>query len=165
MHSEHGDSPASDPRVPEQGASEPLVPGPLIAVPLSDEQRAGLRLEVGRLRQRERRRRFGPEVHLGEPGVDSVALRLEEVDGPALDAALRTDLAARLVGAATRGDTAWLVRPGAPDPHDLDLAWLAALRMAAGMHGVRLTRFFAVTRYGWLDVASGERRVWKRLRL
>ncbi|HET6698952.1 MAG TPA: hypothetical protein VFG88_07690 [Nocardioidaceae bacterium] len=159
MHPEHGDSRASDPRVPSL----------LVGAPLSDEQRARLRLEVGRLRQRDRRRRFDPEVHLGAPGVDSVALRLrggqEGGDALAMDAALRTDLAARLVGAAARADTAWLVRPGAPEPHDLDLAWLAALRMATGMHGLVLARFFAVTRYGWLDVVSGERRVWKRLRL
>jgi hypothetical protein len=120
---------------------------------------------VGRLRQRERRRRFDPEVHLGTLGAGSVALRLEGDQALAMDAALRIDLAARLVTAAEQVTTAWLVRPGAPDPHDLDLGWLSALRMALGTHGLDLHRFFAVTRYGWLDVVSGERRTWKRLRL
>jgi hypothetical protein len=32
-------------------------------------------------------------------------------------------------------------------------------------HGVRLTGFYAITRTGWLDVRTGEARVWRRLRL
>jgi hypothetical protein len=33
------------------------------------------------------------------------------------------------------------------------------------MHGRRLDGCFAVTRYGWRDVLTGETRTWRRLRL
>jgi hypothetical protein len=33
------------------------------------------------------------------------------------------------------------------------------------MHGRPLDGFYVITRTGWRDVRTGERRVWKRLRL
>ena len=61
--------------------------------------------------------------------------------------------------------SAWVSRPGATTLHDRDLEWYAACLQVFGAHRLRLAAFRAVTRSGWLDVATGERRVWKRLRL
>lgn len=118
------------------------------------------------LRARESRRVFDVSVSVGLPAAarDSFVVRAQDV--PTVDGALRTDVISSLVGQT--GDEcvcAWVTRPGVPDPHDLDLAWLAASEVAFGIHGRALVGFFAITRTGWLDVRTGERRVWKRLRL
>jgi hypothetical protein len=126
---------------------------------------AGFRLEVGRLRARDRRRSFPAELRLGHPGGRQVALEL-----PRADAGLRLDLVTALLdrwrdehgGGPAYG---WLVRPGVPTLHDLDPGWYAATGRAFGALGLPLLGFRAVTRAGWLDVVTGERRVWKRLRL
>ncbi len=125
-----------------------------------------LRQEVGRLRDRESRRIFDPSVHVGELGGRSAGFVLRARDQPVLDAAMRVDISCRLVadGIGSR-HTAWLVRPGTPDPHDLDLAWLAALRTAFGIHGRTLDGCYALTRSGWRDVLTDEQQVWARLRL
>ena len=48
-------------------------------------------------------------------------------DLPAVDAALRADVVSALLeDAPPDWCTAWLLRPGTPEPHDLDLQWLAA---------------------------------------
>jgi hypothetical protein len=60
---------------------------------------------------------------------------------------------------------AWLTRPGEPALHDRDLEWYSATSHAFAAYGVRLVTFRAVTRSGWLDVVTGEQRVWRRLRL
>jgi hypothetical protein len=49
--------------------------------------------------------------------------------------------------------------------HDRDLEWYAAAAHGFAAHGMRLLEFRAVTRAGWLDVVTGEQRVWRRLRL
>ncbi len=59
----------------------------------------------------------------------------------------------------------WLTRPGVPEVHDVDLTWFAAAQRVLGAHGVPRAGFRAVTRTGWLDVATGESRTWTRLRL
>ena len=56
------------------------------------------------------------------------------------------------------------VRSGPPETGDSDIAWWAAARCQAGMTPWWVERVVAVTRWGWLDVASGERRTWTRLR-
>ena len=107
-------------------------------------------------------------MHVGLPLGDRVTI---EVPWPATaeyDAGLKFDLVAALVGSWSRAGKdafGWLTRPGVPDPHDADLQWLAAATRAFGAQGVGLRGFLAITRTGWLDVRSGERRVWKRLRL
>ncbi|MEO5709414.1 MAG: hypothetical protein ABIQ59_06300 [Nocardioidaceae bacterium] len=133
--------------------------------PLTD-RRLLLRQEVGRFRARESRRVFDLSVHVGVLGGarDSFVVRAQDL--PAVDTALRTDVLAALVeDSPDDWRTAWLVRPGTPEPHDLDLQWLAAASSAFGMHGRTLDGFFVLTRSGWRDVLSGESRVWKRLRL
>jgi hypothetical protein len=130
------------------------------------DRRLLLRQEVGRFRARESRRVFDVSVHVGVLGGprDSFVVRAQDL--PAVDAALRTDVVAALVGNSPASwRTAWLVRPGTPEPHDLDLQWLAAASSAFGMHDRTLDGFFVLTRAGWRDVLTDEARVWKRLRL
>ena len=125
-----------------------------------------LRQEVGRFRARESRRVFDESVHVGVLGGPRDSFVVRARDLPAFDAALRTDVVGALVeDAPVVWRTAWLVRPGTPEPHDLDLQWLAAASAAFAMHGRTLEAFFALTRAGWRDVLSDESRVWKRLRL
>jgi hypothetical protein len=142
---------------------------------------AALRLEVAWLRRVERRRVFAQRVHIGLPGgprsltSDGVAQLTGDPWPPPrwLDAGARADVCDRMVSAWTtqtrsRAWTAaycWYTRPGAPDLHDEDLAWLAAARWAFDAHGLPLLGFWVVTRYGWLDPVTGEERRWKRLRL
>jgi hypothetical protein len=126
---------------------------------------AAFRLEVGRLRLRDRRRTFPAELRVGRPAGARVSLEL-----PPADVGLRFDLATALldVWREEHGGGpayAWVVRPGVPTVHDTDLAWYAATVRAAGAHGLELEGFRAVTRAGWLDVVTGESRVWRRLRL
>jgi hypothetical protein len=87
-------------------------------------------------------------------------------DLPAMDPGLRADVVSELVAQTDDAlRTAWVVRPGQPEPHDADLHWFAAARAAFAMHGRPLEAFYAVTRYGWRDVSTGRMRTWKRLRL
>ena len=128
--------------------------------------RSLLRQEVGRLRGRESRRVFDAAVHVGVLAGprDSFVVRAQDL--PAVDAALRTDVLSSLVEQApSTWRTAWLARPGDPELHDQDLAWLAAARTAFGIHARPLEGFYVVTRTGWRDVLTDETRVWTRLRL
>jgi hypothetical protein len=132
----------------------------------SPDLRSLLRTEVGLFRARESRRVFDTSVHVGALGGprDSFVERAQDL--PAMDAALRADVVAALVdetGDACR--QVWLTRIGVPQLHDLDLAWLAAARTGFGMHGRPLDGFYALTRTGWLDVLTGDRHTWRRLRL
>ena len=130
------------------------------------DRRLLLRQEVGRFRARESRRVFDLSVHVGVLGGprDSFVVRAQDL--PAVDGALRTDVVAALLeDSPDDWRTAWLVRPGTPEQHDLDLQWLAAAGTAFGMHGRPLHGFFVITRTGWRDVLTDETRVWKRLRL
>ena len=133
------------------------------------------RAEVGAFRADERRRRFPMGVHVGTPGGER---RTASVPWPVprgYDAGLRLDLVTALLdgsggeGAdaaeAPAAASAWVTRPGDPVLHDQDLAWYSAAAHAFAAYDVRLLGFRAVTRSGWLDVASGEHRVWRRLRL
>jgi hypothetical protein len=125
-----------------------------------------LRQEVGLFRVRESRRVFDAAVSVGVPAGprDSFVVRAQDL--PALDPALRVDvLAALLEGSGPAWRTAWLTRSGDVEPLDADLDWLRAAATAFGMHGRPLDGFYVITRTGWRDVRTGERRVWKRLRL
>jgi hypothetical protein len=125
-----------------------------------------LREEVGRFRARESRRVFDPAVHVGRLGEARSSFVVPARDLPVMDAGLRIDVCSALLDGAEEGwDTAWLTRPGTPEPHDLDLHWLAAIDEAFAMHGRVLGSFWVITRYGWRDTVSDECRVWKRLRL
>ncbi|HEX6515094.1 MAG TPA: hypothetical protein VF049_05950 [Nocardioidaceae bacterium] len=125
-----------------------------------------LRQEVGRFRASQRRRVFDAAVHVGVPAGPHASFVLPARDVAVADDALRIDVVCALLNQVPAGcGYAWLTRPGVPEVHDLDLRWLAAAGVAFGSFGRDLDGFFAVTRAGWLDVRTGERRVWRRLRL
>ncbi len=128
---------------------------------------ADLRTEVGRFRAGQVRRRFPAGLHAGAPAGPRVSTELADLRS--YDAGLRADVAARLLDLVPSdvpaACCAWLTRPGDTEPQDCDVAWLAAADTAFAMHGLRPAGFYVVTRTGWLDPRSGERRVWKRLRL
>jgi len=136
-----------------------------------DPTRELLRLEVGRLRRRESRRRFDTVVSIG--WLDGVrhSRAVPAAAGPLLDPGTRSEVVARLleeltVAADDRQQVdAWLERPGEPVLEDEDLRWLSSASRAFEASGMELDRFWAVTRTGWLDVRTEERRTWKRLRL
>jgi hypothetical protein len=125
-----------------------------------------LRLEVGLLRRRETRRVFDLAVYVGTLGGDRDSVVLARRDLPVVDPGLRVDVVSALLERTEHVHrTAWLVRPGVPELHDDDLAWLAAAGSAFAMHERPLDAFYALTRYGWLDVRTGTGRSWKRLRI
>jgi hypothetical protein len=125
-----------------------------------------LRREVGHLRERENRRVFDPAVYVGTLGGARHSFVVRRRDLPGLDPGLRVDVVSELLEQSDPDlREAWLVRPGTPELHDDDLAWLAAAGAAFAMHGRTLDDFYAITRYGWRRVRTGETRTWKRLRL
>lgn len=126
-----------------------------------------LRLEVGKLRAQKTRRRFEPVLRVGRLAGTHHACALTAEDLPILDAGTRHELICRLLeqGAHDAATEVWFTRPGEPLVQDEDLAWLSATSRAFGALGRSLHGFWTVTRTGWLDVRTGERRTWKRLRL
>ena len=129
------------------------------------EQRALLRQEVGRFRAAEQRRRFPTTLHVGRLDGSRTTLEVPTTTGP-LDRATAFDLLDCRLGAALPAEVeAWVTRPGVPELHDEDLLWLTVTAAAVAARGSSLTSFHAVTRTGWLDVRTGESRVWVRLRL
>jgi hypothetical protein len=132
----------------------------------SADLRLLLRREVGELRQRETRRVFDPAVYVGTLGGERHSFVVRRRDLPGLDVGLRVDVVGELLEQSEPVHrTAWLVRPGTTEQHDDDLAWLAAAGAAFAIHDRPLDDFFAITRYGWRRVRTGETRTWKRLRL
>lgn len=130
------------------------------------DRRLLLREEVGRFRAREHRRVFDSSVHVGLLGGPRTGFVIRAQDLPAMDAALRIDVVSALVESSpAEWRTAWIVRAGTPEPHDLDLQWLAAVLTAFAMHDRPVDDCYVITRAGWRDVRSGETRVWARLRL
>jgi hypothetical protein len=138
-----------------------------------------LRARVLRLRQSSRRT-FAPSLELArlEPRArDEPALVVRTGVQRADDHALRVELLNRMLADcepvppedpldSTGGCRQALVyvRPGPPELGDSDVAWAAAARCQAGMTASHVERVLVLTRWGWLDMASGERRTWVRLR-
>lgn len=125
-----------------------------------------LREEVGRFRQRESRRKFDPVLHVGRLGGTRDSFVVRRADLPALDTALRTEVVYSLLTQSGPDDrTAWLTRPGVPEPCDADWDWFSATRAAFEIDSRPLDGFYAITRTGWLDLRTGRSRTWVRLRL
>lgn len=155
-----------------------VTPPTVLPPPPGDAWRA----EVGTFRADERRRRFPMGVHVGEPGAARWTAVVPWPVPEEYDAGLRLDLVTglldALLAAATSTDPdggeaqprpsqawAWLTRPGEPVLHDRDLEWYSAAAHSFAAYDLELLGFRAVTRSGWLDVVTGEQRVWRRLRL
>ena len=100
--------------------------------------------------------------HVGHPGGNCTKLAHREVD----DASLRADLVERAIdGLLTIEDAcAWITRSGELNLVDADAEWFAAARAAFARHGLPLPAFFVLNRRGWVDLVSGERREWYRIR-
>lgn len=133
--------------------------------PVDALTREVLRRAVFGLRQRERGRTFGPRIHVGlpddrPPGTDAT---LEGLG----DHGLRTEVLARMLRWTPEAGRcgAWLTRNGGADPQDSDAHWHAAARSAFAEAGVELAFFAVVTKQGWHSPATGERVVWRRLRI
>lgn len=136
----------------------PLAPSAAVA--------ALLRTAVFAHATSERRRIFGPVLHVGVPGMDHpVTPALLDGEG---DPALRTDVVAAMLTAHRRSGTdtrpvAWLTRSGELTLHDADAAWIGPV--GAAYEEAALDPCFAVvTKQGWWHPRSGVRRVWKRPR-
>lgn len=154
----------------------PRSPTPSAPGPMNTEAR--LRLEVGRLRASHQRRLFGQRLQVGTLAGARHDVGIPYPPPAQLEQGLRFDLALGLAEESL-ADTAgklpvpcewWLTRPGIPECGDGDLRWFAAVRQAgqalAGEDPALLpTTLWVVTRTGWLDVATGRSRTWKRLRL
>jgi len=142
-----------------------------VSSPVPSPADGAFRLEVGRFRATERRRLFPLVLHVGTPDGPR---RSTDVPWPVpreYDAGLRFDLADALLDGLMAGWQGhvplwgWLTRPGVPVVHDSDLGWFAATAKAVAARERDLAGFRVVTRTGWLDLVSEERRTWKRLRL
>ncbi|WP_459970465.1 hypothetical protein [Nocardioides pyridinolyticus] len=136
-----------------------------IAVPLPRPLAAVLRRAALDHARAERRRGFPPLLHVGFPGGHEEVFALRPEDPR--DHAVRADVLAAMLQRVRRVAGAvplvWLTRTGPLDLQDVDAAWLASARTAAGEAGITLT-MVVVTRRGWFDPRSGVRREWKRLR-
>ena len=108
-------------------------------------------------------RRLSTTCHVGRPGGEQVSLPGE----PERDAqALATDLVVRALDGllVTTGACAWVCRPGPLGRGDVETRWYAAARAGFARHGLDLSLFAVLNRTGWLDLVTGERREWARLR-
>jgi hypothetical protein len=134
--------------------------------PLADDVRRDLRLAVHALRVAHRGCRFAPAVHAGE--LTGAAATWTEGPRERLDAGLRSEVAAALLSRALAGagrPAVWLTRPGVPEPHDLDAAWLGPLVRVLAEAEVEPRCLTVVTRSGWYAPLTGERATWQRLRV
>ncbi len=133
-----------------------------VAAPL--ERR--LRRAVFELAGSERRRRYPPVLHVGEPGGHQASLEIDGATAGA-DLALRVDVLAALVRRArlrTATPVVWLSRPGSlRAEQDVDVDWLAATRTAGAELAVHLP-FVVINRRAWRDPRTGVGRVWQRPR-
>ena len=108
------------------------------------------------------KRSLGTTCHVGHPG-EAHARWAHDVTA---DHSLRTDLVERAIDGlhVTEGACAWITRGGELDVSDADAEWFAAARTAFARHGLVLPAFFVLNRSGWVDLVSGERRAWSRVR-
>lgn len=120
---------------------------------------AGLRRAVLDLRVAHPRGWFAPVLRVGRPEGPYAG----HPAAPPPDHGAATDLVAALLRRAGDDPVTWLVRPGDLTTHDLDPRWWTAAQAACAEAGLPCT-FVVVTRSGWWEPATGERRSWRRLR-
>jgi hypothetical protein len=112
----------------------------------------------------EKRRAHPPVLRVGLPGAREAAFEADP--GEILDHGLRADVVAAMLRRTARGPVTpivWLARTGELDLQDVDAQWLAAARTAYAEAEATLT-MVVVNRTGWRDPASGDTRVWSRVR-
>jgi hypothetical protein len=108
------------------------------------------------------RRDLQTTCHIGHPGGDRTRFAHLDID----EASLRADLVERAIDGllTTERACAWLTRSGELGLVDADAEWFAAARAAFARHGLSLPAFLVLNRRGWVDLVSGERREWYRIR-
>ena len=108
------------------------------------------------------KRHLHTSCHVGHPGGERTTFEHREID----DASLRADLVERAIDGLliTEGACAWVTRSGELGLADADAEWFSAARAAFARHGLPLPAFFVLNRRGWVDLVSGERRAWYRIR-
>ncbi len=109
------------------------------------------------------RRSLPTTCHIGHPGGEHSSW----VQGGGAEApGLQADLVERAIDGLvlTDGACGWLTRGGELDLADADAEWFAAARCGFARHGLSLPAFFVLNRTGWVDLVTGERRTWTRLR-
>jgi hypothetical protein len=109
------------------------------------------------------RRSLPTTCHVGHPGGQQSRWHHE---GPDDDPTMRADLVERAIDglAVTDGACGWMTRGGDLALTDADAEWFAAARTAFARHGLPLPAFLVLNRTGWVDLVTGERRQWSRLR-
>lgn len=106
-----------------------------------------------------RRRVLASTLHVGVPSIEDVIVT------DAGTAALRVDLVEQAVACLGQPEPfAWLTRLGDLVGRRDDHRWFAATAAAFATHGLGTPDFYVVTRRGWLDLATGDRQVWHRVR-
>ena len=140
---------------------------------MDDEPGARWDVEVRRLKTRSGRHRTLPRLlHVGLPGGARLVIPLvgtvassSSAGGPR-DDALAADVVTRALDrSAEPGEQqVWLTRGGTLEAGDDDWRWRAGTTAARGRYGVAPGTFLVVTRHGWVELPSGERRTWTRMR-
>lgn len=109
------------------------------------------------------RRSLPTTCHIGHPGGQhSRWVHGGDTDEPTM----RVDLVERAIDGLVMTNRAcgWLTRAGELDLADADAEWFAAARAGFARHGLPLPNFFVLNRSGWVNLVTGERRVWTRVR-
>ena len=108
------------------------------------------------------RRALPTTAHVGAPGGEHITIDHDTSH----DQPLRTDLVERALDGleTTEGACVWLTRGGELDLCDADASWFAAARAGFARHGLPLRAFYVLNRTGWVDLVTGERRTWRRVR-
>ena len=130
---------------------------------MDDALAAGIRTELRAFVAGAGTRRSLPTTcHVGHPGGEQSRWPHDVTT----DHSLRADLVERAIDGllVTEGACAWVCRGGELEVSDVDAEWFAAARTGFARHGLPLPAFFVVNRSGWLDLVSGERRQWSRVR-
>lgn len=108
-----------------------------------------------------RTRALPTTLHVGQPRVEVVDIP----DSAAYDTALRTDLVERALSCLDcPAPFGWITRTGALIAGDRDHQWHVAVLSAAERLGLPDPDFYVITRYGWLDLRSGDLQEWHRVR-
>jgi len=138
--------------------------------PLTEATARRWREEVRRAVDLRTSRRSPGCLLVGNPG--ELSLASQPPPRQVLDPALRCDLLDALLQRwseappdqrGPRGPALWWRRPGVPERHDDDVAWLGAARHVFAARSLRRT-FVVVTRVGWYDPETGVGQRWARVR-
>lgn len=109
------------------------------------------------------RRALTTTCHVGHPGGQRAQW---QHGGPDDDPTMRIDLVVRAIDGLlhTERAGAWITRSGDLALVDADAEWFAATQAGFAHYALELPFFLVLNRTGWVDLVSGERRAWSRVR-